>query len=307
VSTIIIGVDASERSEDAIAFGRRLADVAGAHVVVATAYPYSDVPSRASSTAFRNALREDALSTARRMRDRLERINDDDTTISIAAEPSPAKTLHHAAHAERASLVIVGSSHTGRAGRVLPGSTGERLLHRAPCSVAVVPKDYRTHADDAIRRIGVAYDGSDEARAAVSAAVALARALEAELEIIGVVSTEYFTTPALMGAEGIATVRRDIEEHVQKSIDAAVAEIPEDIAARGVKVTGDAAELLTAQSAKLDVLVMGSRGYGPLHSVIAGGLSGRVLRSAHCPVIVVPRGIEAPLDTLFGGTTTAAA
>ena len=48
MSTILIGVDESERSEDAIAFARRLADVAAAHVVVANAYPYSDVPSRAA-------------------------------------------------------------------------------------------------------------------------------------------------------------------------------------------------------------------------------------------------------------------
>ena len=52
---------------------------------------------------------------------------------------------------------------------------------------------------------------------------------------------------------------------------------------------------------------MGSRGYGPLHAVIAGGLSGRLMRTSHCPVIVVPRGIEAPLETLFGPARTAAA
>ena len=64
----------------------------------------------------------------------------------IAADTSPANALHRIAHAEHAALVIVGSTHTGRAGRVLPGSTGERLLHGSPCSVAVVPKDYREHA-----------------------------------------------------------------------------------------------------------------------------------------------------------------
>ena len=52
---------------------------------------------------------------------------------------------------------------------------------------------------------------------------------------------------------------------------------------------------------------MGSRGYGPLHAVIAGGLSGRMVRTAHCPVIVVPRGIESPLETLFGPATTTTA
>jgi hypothetical protein len=39
----------------------------------------------------------------------------------------------------------------------------------------------------------------------------------------------------------------------------------------------------------------------------AGGVSGRVVRDAHCPVIVAPRGIEAPLDALFSDTTATAA
>jgi hypothetical protein len=30
------------------------------------------------------------------------------------------------------------------------------------------------------------------------------------------------------------------------------------------------------------------------------------MRSAHCPVIVVPRGIEAPLGSLFGGAAATA-
>jgi nucleotide-binding universal stress UspA family protein len=299
VSTI--GVDASERSEDAIAFGRRLADVAGATIVVSNAYPYSDTPSRASNATYREVLRDDALGTAQRMRDQLDRVSGGETTIAVVAEPSPAKALHRMAEAERAALVIVGSSHTGRVGRVFPGSTAERLLHGSPCAVAVVPMDYRTHANDAIRRIGVAYNDTDESRAAVAAAVALARALQAELVVIGIVSTEYFTTPAMMGAAGIASLRSDIERQVKENVDEVAAGVPDDIAAQGVTATGEAADLLTAQSQNLDLLVMGSRGYGPLHAVVSGGVSGHLVRSAHCPVIVVPRGIEAPLGALFGG------
>jgi nucleotide-binding universal stress UspA family protein len=307
VSTILIGVDASERSEDAIAFGRRLADVVGAHVIVANAYPYSAMPSRASNAAYREALRDDALEIVRRLRDDLQRINDEQTDIRVAADPSPAKALHHLAHSEQASLLIVGSSHTSRVGRVLPGSTGERLLHGAPCSVAVVPKDYRKHADEPIRRIGVAYNDTDEARAAVSAAVGLARALQADVELIGIVSPEYFTTPALMGAAGIASLRSDVERQIQEGLDKVAAEQPSDVTVHTTLATGDAEELLTAQTTNLDMLVMGSRGYGPLHAVLSGGLSGRIVRSAHCPVIVVPRGIEAPLETLFGPTKATAA
>jgi nucleotide-binding universal stress UspA family protein len=306
VSTILIGVENSERSEDSIAFGRRLADVAGAHVVVANAYPYQALPSRASNAGYREALRDDALEITRRMRDALERLNDDETQIRVIADPSPAKALHHLAHAEQAALVIVGSSHTGRAGRVLPGSTGERLLHGAPCSVAVVPKDYRRHADQPIRRIGVAYNATDEARAALASAVSLARALDGELEIIGIASAEQFTTAGLMG-DSTVSLRNDIERSIRDSLEQAAADVPPDVTTHITQVTGDAEELLTTQTKQLDLLVMGSRGYGPLHAVLSGGLSGRLVRTSHCPIIVVPRGIEAPLENLFGPATTATA
>jgi nucleotide-binding universal stress UspA family protein len=307
VSTILIGVDDSERSEDAIAFARRLADVAAARVVVANAYPYSDIPSRAANSAYREALRDDALEIVNRMRGHLDRVAADDTQVAVMAEPSPAKALHRLAHSGQACLVVVGSSHTSRAGRVLPGSTAERLVHGSPCSVAVVPKGYRDHPDDAIRRIGVAYVDTDEARAALQAAIALARALRAELVVIGILATENFNTPSYMGAPGIASLRSDLEHYVQEQLDKAVATVPSDVPATSVHATGDTAELLVEQTKDLDLLVMGSRGYGPLHAVLAGGVSGRVLRDAACPVIVVPRGVESPLETLFGDTTATAA
>jgi len=306
VSTILIGVDASERSQDAIVFGRRLAVAASADVIVASAFPYSDVPSRASNAAYREALRDEAQTTAREMRDGLEGLPDERSQIRVVANPSPAHALHDLADAERATLVIVGSTHTGRAGRVLPGGTGERLLHGTPCSVAVVPKGYREQAGDPIRRIGVAYDDTAEAKAAFAAAVDLARALGAELEVISVVSTESFASPALMGGPSVAMIREDVERHVQATLDEVVASVPEGIAATAVRLTGNAGDELARRSEGLDLLVVGSRGYGPLRAVLAGGVSGRLMREAHCPVIVLPRGIEAPLGALFETATAAA-
>ena len=46
-------------------------------------------------------------------------------------------------------------------------------------------------------------------------------------------------------------------------------------------------------------MLAGSRGYGPLRSVLVGGVSGRLMRTVQCPIIIVPRGAEAPLSTLF--------
>jgi nucleotide-binding universal stress UspA family protein len=49
----------------------------------------------------------------------------------------------------------------------------------------------------------------------------------------------------------------------------------------------------------VDLLICGSRGYGPARSVLLGGVTRRVTAEAHCPVIVLPRGTEAGLQALL--------
>ena len=140
--------------------------------------------------------------------------------------------LHNLAHAERAAIIVVGSSHTGHLGRVVPGQHRRAAAARSPVRGRRRPARLRQAAPTPpIRRIGVAYNGSDEATAAVAGAVALARAFDAELEIIGVVAAETYSAPALMGGPSVVELREDIERHVQESLDAVVAGLPEDIKA----------------------------------------------------------------------------
>jgi nucleotide-binding universal stress UspA family protein len=283
MNTILIGVDGSERSEDAIAFGGRIAAASGAQVIVACAFPYA----RAHGYA---TLRDAALDTAHAMSRKLEGVPAQRVSIRAPAA-SAAEGLHELAVVEHASLVVVGSTHTGRLGRVYPGSTGEKLLQGAPCAVAIVPRSYDEQPGG---RIGVAYDGSDEANAALDSAVALADAFGAELELIGVAPSDWYTGPALAGGIGVDVLREEIEDDMRKRLERAAASI--NIPATTILRTGDPAEELAERSAGLDLLVTGSRGYGPLRSVITGGVSGRVIRSASCPVIVVPRGAEPALQ-----------
>ena len=307
MSTILIGVDESTRSEDAIAFGNRLAAVSSAHVVVACAFPFNDAIRDGSGGMYRKALSDDAEKTARDMLDRLDAVASDCRQIRTTPNPSAAHALHDIAQVEHAELIVVGSSHTGRLGRVAPGSTGERLLHGAPCAVAVVPDGYAARADAPIRRIGVAYDGSDEATAAVATAVTLARALSAELEIIGVVVPQAGAGSGMLGDAVYLTPQDELDQDVQDALDAVIAGLPEEIKADSVRLVGDAADQLGERSERLDLMLAGSRGYGPLRSVLVGGVSGRLMHTVHCPVIIVPRGVEAPLAMLFASQAVAAA
>ncbi len=305
MTTILIGVDGSARSEDAVAFARRLAGATTGRVVVACAFPYSDVPSRAANLTYREALKTDALRTARRMSELLSNLAGDRIHTAAVANPSPPHALHDVAEAEDASIVVLGSTHTGRAGRVMPGSTAERLLHGAPCAVAIVPEGYREHAHPAITRIGVAYNGTAESKAAVAAAAEAAAALDAELTVIGVIEADMYGAPAMTGGPSYNLLRKDIDAQIRSNLDAVVAGLPEGVRGVVACLAGDPADRLTAASEKLDLLVIGSRGYGPLRAVLAGGVSGRVVREAHCPVIVIPRGVEAPLGELFGAEVVA--
>jgi nucleotide-binding universal stress UspA family protein len=72
------------------------------------------------------------------------------------------------------------------------------------------------------------------------------------------------------------------------------AALAEDLGAAVETITvgeneGDPAEVLGERSRDLDLLVVGSRGYGPLRHALMGNVSWGVMRAASCPVLVVPR------------------
>ena len=97
----------------------------------------------------------------------------------VRGGPSPARVLHDAAVELNACLVVVGSTRRGRVGRVMPGSTAERLLHGAPCPVAVTPAELA--AGWTPRHVGVGFVDVEDAHGAVRAAAAIARAAHGDL------------------------------------------------------------------------------------------------------------------------------
>jgi hypothetical protein len=54
-------------------------------------------------------------------------------------------------------------------------------------------------------------------------------------------------------------------------------------------VEGRPATELARRSADLDLLIVGSRGHGPVRRFLLGSTSSRLVREASCPVLIVPR------------------
>ena len=189
-------------------------------------------------------------------------------------------------------LIVVGSTHTGRAGRVLPGSTAERLLHGSPCPVAVAPKGYRgarwPRARDHrvwLRRLALCAARA-RGRPPHGGGDRLALARDPRVQAARLRRRRQAASPwAVIALQRLAAATAPSE-----ALDAAVAQLEGDPRGR-VRSSPSARprDILAEASEDLDLLLVGSRGYGPLHSVVVGGVAGRVVREAACPVIVLPR------------------
>ena len=191
-------------------------------------------------------------------------------------------------------MIVVGSERHGARRRISPGSTGERLLHGAICPVAVAPRGFREqpgrHADPAHRRgvrghaggaRGAAVRGASwpaETGATLTLYTVIARRAEVFSPVIGRDAEEAF----------LATVREDAQRRAGQG---ARASLPEGVEATEEMLEGDTVDALAAlDEHEIDLLVCGSRGYGPVRRVLLGGVLRKLIRRAACPVVVVPRG-----------------
>jgi nucleotide-binding universal stress UspA family protein len=294
MTQIVVGIDDSAGAQDALAFATRVAQATGASLRLVSAFPYSDVPGRGANRTYREYLRADAQELLDRVAGGVEGIT---TSTEAIPDPSPPRALHAVSEREGVALVVVGSTRRGPAGRVVPGSTGERLLHGSPCPVAVVPRGYADAGP--IETVGVGYDGSDESEAALAAAYQVARRFDAGLRVIRIFDASAVATPALMTVPGpYGNVHEDYEARQREGLDEAVAGMPSDVRVETGFNAGSPSHELAAQSELVDLMVVGSRGYGPRAAVLLGGVTHTLLRKAACPVVVLPRGSRG-LEPLF--------
>lgn len=94
-----------------------------------------------------------------------------------------------------------------------------------------------------------------------------------------------FSSPAL------AEVEQELYAQTTQTLERFCAELADGTPVEGETIRGDPASVLVERCSELDLLVLGSRAYGPLRHALLGSVSARVMREAPCPVLVVPRGV----------------
>jgi nucleotide-binding universal stress UspA family protein len=249
-------------------FGALVAGHTGAPLQVASVYADEDAISPLAGGQLGEPLPPDAGEHERVLADLRSR-GVDAEPLEVAST-SAAKGLSFLAVETGASLLVVGA-----------GTTAARLLSGAACAVAVV----RSEPPERLGVVGAGFVDTAEGREALRGAHRLAARAGARLRVIAAVRLQPWMR---------RTSADDLRSRAEAAAQAAVsgllgAPVDVDVAVH------DAAELLQAVTHELDVLVTGSRGYGPTPATLLGGVTRKLAEDAACPLIVCARGAPVPL------------
>ena len=273
---LICGVDGSDPARRAATTALRLADRLGDRLALVHVIPrrppmsLAAVPVGAHPVGITNM-------------HELNRIEADAAFESVEPDVAPAsadRVIEHGDAALRLSavaaekdarLIVVGTRGRGIASAALLGSVSTRLSGRASRPVVVVP-DAEPDRGRGAGGIVCGVDGSKAAATVAVAAAGLARALDVSL--------------TLVSADAPHT-RGDWSQTALTAASAHAREVPQRECVGGV---GDAANELARVAFEHDaaLLVVGSRGRGPVRSAVVGSVSARLTRLAPCPVVIVP-------------------
>ena len=280
-TTIVVGVDGLQGGRDALALAQRMGDLAGGELVAVHVHPYEPFPLRGLRTDVEALAQDEAQAL---LEGQLAEAGVQARAIATA-ETSPGRGLHRIADGLEADLIVIGSPHRGALGRVVAGDTARAVIQGATRPVLVARQSAATFAGEVV---GVGYDGSPESRAALAWAERLALAIGATVHVLCAAEPPQGFSPGISYGINWVALAPERLEYAEGLVAEAVAELGNG--ATGEAVAGVARDELVRLSEQVDLLVLGSRGYGPLRRALLGGSADRIVHGAACPVVVVPRG-----------------
>jgi nucleotide-binding universal stress UspA family protein len=276
---VIVGVDGRQGGRDAIALAKHLT-TPGAHVTCVHVYG-GNVLSRSGAALVPAGGREKSEQLLAK-----ERADASiDTEIVACAAPSVGRGLHEFAERRESDLLVVGSCHRGMLGRVLLGDDTSAAINGAPCAVAIAPAGY-TAETASLSRIGVGYDGSSESEQALDSARELAARNGSTITALAVISLQSIPYGEPIPDNWPEVAKQLVSEERRRLHGFA------DI--DGDATYGEPSDELAAFSEDVDLLIVGSRSYGPIGRLFNGSTSNYLAKHARCPLLVLPRSAASP-------------
>jgi nucleotide-binding universal stress UspA family protein len=286
IKRIAVGVDGYPEGRDAVALGFALARVTTAELMLVAVHsdPLVVLPEGMNWTS----LEQQAKATLNAARDSLA----PGARIDVETDLSVPRALQRVVRREHRDLLVVGSSRHATDGRVRIGKRTRQLLCHFECPLAVAPRGLRDHPDLQFQRIGVGYDGEPEAETALALAGSIALAAGAELRVRAVVDDRMPPVgwPAMATGALLKTWEQAVEEQMASlQVDGQTLGRATGADARVEATRGRPADALLELSEDVDLLVIGSRRWGPASRLLLGSTGEAVMHDARCPVLAVPR------------------
>lgn len=282
---IVVGCDGSPEGRDAVALGAALSSSCHATLSLVGVFPTSWLPT--PGVTDRRTFRAQTMRTLRHERDAAA----PQALVRSVADNSVPRALRHYAERHNADMVVLGSDPAAGRGHVAIGRRGRQLLNDAPFCLALAARGFHAKKHGLLT-IGVGYDGSPEGEAALASGADLARATCAQLFVRSVVE-DWIPRLTIEEAVLVEDWPGLWEGARLKSLSDAEARVKKlEIQAEVSATIGDPGDQLREFSKHVDLLVVGSRRWGPVARLWTGGVGERLVAGASCSLLIVPRPAE---------------
>jgi nucleotide-binding universal stress UspA family protein len=283
ITRIAAGIDGFSEGRDAAALGYSLAQATGAELMLVAVHSMAMLPTP-PALSYRSLRKEAELE----LRDVRDSVAPGARTLT-ATDHSVPRALHRIVHRHHRDLLVVGSSRRGPEGHVRIGKRTRQLLCHFECALAVAPRGLHTNPQRGLRRIGVGYDGSAESESALALAASIGAGAELHVQAVVDDRLPFFARSALRGL--VELEWNDVISKEMDEIRAQAVTAGERIGAQldvGV-ARGRPADVLLELSEDVDLLVIGSRDWGPAARLLLGSTGEALMHDAACAVLAVPR------------------
>jgi nucleotide-binding universal stress UspA family protein len=288
---LLAPVDFSAPSRIALEHAARLAAKSGAELLLLHVLEEADLPvhSAMRSSGFpnlRDEIRKGMQNHMAELRDEL--VGDKVPSQLLSREGLPSAEIVDTANELGVDTIVI-ATH-GRAGlkRFLLGSTTERVVRMAGCSVLVVRPGRGADRGD-YHKILVPTDFSERSKTALPEAVRLAEAAGGRIMLLHVIAPLPWPVDEALKSDKYPLLRSELRKSAKERLrELRETAIPKSIKSETHIVEGDVEEEIIqfATGHDIDAIVMASEGHRGLKRLMLGSSTERVVRNAPCTVLV---------------------
>ena len=289
MKSVLIGIDGSNDSRIALRWAAAVSNALMLRLRALWAWEYpADTVVNVGAMDLPEPEEADALVAEQLEALLAEELEDDAGRVTAKVARGPAAGAILRAAETTPKMIVVGSRGLGGFRGLLLGSVGRQVAEHAPCPVTIVPRT--TPVDPvSLETIVVGVDGSRHAARAMLCATDFAGRVGAEVVVTHAVETLQPIDPGAHAPEVDPRPELDARTDLVEEWATPLRQLGVPYRVRVVEGDPRAALLEVAEEEEADGVVVGSRGRGPVRTLLLGSVAASVAQYSTTPVTIVPR------------------